>query len=246
MGRPEISVVLPTYNRSRSPAHQTFLAECVKSLCNQECEVDFELLIATELPQDNWINYRPFFEGLVATTDNVKIVLQHHQPKTGHGVVDNDLYAMARGRYITRPLGDDEIFEPHMLQKLYEALEADERNVLAYGDFVDINIAGQVLRERRRGEHSHDRLQRECYVGICVMLDLDFWRSQGMFWSPMLAGEDWDAWKRLSTRCEMVRKKGGEPRWIHVPEVLGRWRDWQGNLTAKVRAGEIEAGKVYE
>jgi hypothetical protein len=244
---PEISVVLPTYNRSGEFGHVHLLKECVSSLIAQDVEVPFEILIGTELPQPNWTHLRPFLEGLTVTHSNVKVLVQHHQDKTGHGPIDNDLYGLARGKYVTRPLGDDEVFETSMLRKLHEALEASAWNILAYGDFVDIDLHGGLICERRRGEHSHERLMRECYIGICVMLHRDFWLTQlPAGWSPMLAAEDWDAWKRLSHRCEALNKEGNEFRFVHVPELLGRWRDWHGNLTTGVRAGDIEPGKVYE
>lgn len=243
---PEISVILPTYNRSRAPVHFMYLQECLKSLLAQDIDKPFEILIGTEVPQAQQYERLGYLLELIADIDaqadrdRIKLLVQRHESRSGHGPVDNDLHRLAKGRFCTRPLGDDEIFEPQFLRKLYEALTAappgDGRKppILAYGDFVDIDAAGNVLRERRRGKHHIERLKKECYIGICVMYDRAAWRQAGGY-RAMLAAEDHDMWLRMAELGDFV----------HVHEFLGRWRDWEGNLTTGVRRGHIEQGRIY-
>ena len=235
MKRPEISVILPTFNRSGSKEHFGYLSDAVSSLRRQQCPVPFEILIGTEIPQAGWPKVRNFLEWLVGADERVKVVLGRYEPRSGHGPTDNALHRLARGRYCTRPLGDDETFRPNFLASLHAALEQEPRDaILAYGDFDEIRADGTPVRERRRGEHSPERLRRECYVGICVLYRKTAWETAGAY-GAMIAAEDYDMWKRMAQ----------VGRFVHVPEILGSWRDWSGNLTTRVRKGEIEAGKVY-
>lgn len=231
---PRVSAILPTFNRAGAARQLEYLDAAVRSLRDQTFS-DFELLIGTEFPQPPYEDrLLPFLRNLVASDGRIKVLLQHTQLSSGHGPTDNDLHRLAVGEFCTRPLADDELYEPRFLERLVAALDAHPRAVLAYGDFLDVDERGEVLRERRRPEFDRELLQRECFVGICVLYRSAAWRKAGPY-SPMLAAEDWDMWRRLACLGDFVR----------VPEILGRWRDWPGNLTQKVRSGEIVPGKVY-
>ena len=230
---PLVSAILPTFNRSGSHMHGIFLRQSIVSILSQTWPL-MEVLIGTELPEPSPGGTAQTLLEAVRGDPRVKVVVQHANPKTGHGPTDNDLHRLARGKYCTRPLADDEVYSTHMVTKLVEALEARPECVLAYGDFEDIDANGVVLRERRRPDYDAALLLRECYVGICVLYRREAWEQVGGY-GRMLAAEDWDMWKRMSALGPFV----------HVPEVLGQWRDWPGNLTSDVRRGGIAPGKVY-
>lgn len=236
-----ISVVMPTFNRSGSERHFGMLKQALATLRHQYCSVPYEILIGTEVPQPGQGRLLRYLHELIEGDKRIRLVVSQANRKTGQGPTNNMLYDLASGRYVTRPQGDDELFDPHYLQRMYDALQNDPDAVLAYADFRDIDSFGRVRCERRRGEHSWERLSRECYIGICVLLDLEWVRITGERWLPILACEDWEYWKRLGKYAQRQGK-----RFVHVPEILGSWRDWEGNLTTGVRRGEIEPGKVYE
>lgn len=242
---PKVSVILPTWNRSGSAKHMQFVRECVASLQNQVCDFEFEILIGTEFPQKG--QSAVYLQELVTRDKRVKVLYQQADPRTGHGPTDNDLVRLARGQYMTRPLGDDEVFEPNMLQELVDAIEVNHNHVLAFGDFCNIDEVGKITHKLKRGPHDWKRLMQECYIGIAVLIDRAFWLDQMMQYGEMKAAEDWDAWKNLAAACLNVKSSTNHnPTFVHVPKYLARWRDWEGNLTAGVRDGSIEPGKVYE
>ena len=230
---PLVSAILPTFNRSGSQEHPYYLASSLRSVQQQEWP-HLEILVGTELPEPSPGATVDILRCVAEIDPRVKMLVQHANPKTGHGPTDNDLHRLARGKYCTRPLADDEVYSTHMVTKLVEALEARPDCVLAYGDFEDIDAEGRVLRERRRPDYDAALLMRECYVGICALYRREAWEQVGGY-GRMLAAEDWDMWKRMSALGPFV----------HVPEVLGQWRDWTGNLTSDVRSGRIVPGKVY-
>jgi len=238
--RPEISVILPTFNRSGSQHHLGYLKQALATLRNQYCSVPYEILIGTEVPQQRSEALFDYLYRQVMLDDRIRVFIMRANEKTGHGPTDNFLYEAARGKYLTRPLGDDEVFEPHFLQTLYDALERDPTAVLAYGDFWNTDSIGNILCECKRGEHSHARLMRECYIGIAVLLNRAWFLSCGVEWGAMLAAEDYAMWKVLSRYAEQQDRT-----FVHVPQFLARWRDWHGNLTSKVRTGEIIPEKDY-
>ena len=238
----DVSVVLPTWNRSGESRHSEFLDECLASLCQQDFDGSWELLIGTEMPQkfgamsldviESW--REPFRQRNVP----LKVLVQHADPDSGHGPTDNDLYAMARGKYVTRPLGDDELYRENFISRLFVEMEGEEDAVLAYADFEDIDDKGNVLRQRVRGGYTDERIRRECFIGICVLIDLAWWKEMGYQWSNIKAGEDWQMWKEMAEdTCPSL--------FLYVNEFLGQWRDWSGTLTSSVRKGDIEAMKDY-
>lgn len=134
--RPEISVLMPTYNAER------FVRTAVESVLAQTFD-DFELLIVDDGSTDNTA------EIISAFADpRIRLVKKAHT-----GVADTLRAGVesARGKYIARMDADDIAF-PDRLQKQYAVLESDPDIFLVHTAVSYIDDQGTVLQQKAGSE----------------------------------------------------------------------------------------------
>lgn len=129
MHKPIISVILLTYNQ------ETTIARAIDSVLNQECEYEFEILLADDCSNDDTgticQDYAHKFPNHIKYIRNAE----------NKGLVDNyfDTLLVAQGKYIADCAGDDYWTDPKKLQKQVEILEANPDVTLVHAgwNYVD-------------------------------------------------------------------------------------------------------------
>lgn len=116
MTKPLLSVCLITYN------HESYILEALKGIAIQECEFDFELVIADDCSKDNTI---PVIEDFLRTSSikNYRVIRRQHN--LGMQTNWEKANQECQGKYIALLEGDDYWCAPHKLQKQVNFLEAN-------------------------------------------------------------------------------------------------------------------------
>jgi glycosyltransferase involved in cell wall biosynthesis len=155
----------------------------------------------------------------------------------------------ARGDFIAI-LNDDDSWEPHLLEKLVTALEADPRRVLATSDHWITDVNGNIVHElskawsanfgRSKLSEGVIRNPAQFVVGGGLAINItSVFRKQAVDWSllvPEIAGayDYWIACLLAATRRPIY----------YTPERLGRWR-MHRNMETVRRAHDKNENSVY-
>ena len=112
-----LSVLLITYNQ------EAFIQEAIESILMQECDFDFELIIADDCSSDKT---SIIIEQLI--NDHPKInIIKHQKHLKNLGMIPNFIWALkqAKGKYIALCEGDDYWTDPLKLQKQVDFMESN-------------------------------------------------------------------------------------------------------------------------
>jgi glycosyltransferase involved in cell wall biosynthesis/GT2 family glycosyltransferase len=204
---PRVSIVLPSFNGS---AH---LDEAVGSVAAQTFK-DWELVLvddgstdATAGAMDAWAGRDP------------RVRAVHLASNRGLPAALNQGFRHARGELFTWT-SDDNRYLPGAIERMVEKLDADPDVSLVYADHVRFDEHGL---ERRAYVPSTRLLPLRNVVGCCFLYRREVHEEIGGFDEGLFLAEDYDFWLRASTRF----------RFEAIPEVLYRYRDHAGSLTAR-------------
>jgi glycosyltransferase involved in cell wall biosynthesis len=125
---PKVSICIPTYNR------EDYLRQAIDSALNQTY-VDCEIVVVDDGSTDR------SGEIVKSIGRNVRYMWVDH---IGQAAARNKLIESARGEYITFLDSDDLLF-PDTVERLMNAIETHSPNVFAYGYYVSLGPAGNVL-----------------------------------------------------------------------------------------------------
>ncbi|HUZ21440.1 MAG TPA: glycosyltransferase [Acidimicrobiales bacterium] len=188
-GLPDVTIVIPTCNRPH------FLRRALASIANQTFR-SFEVVVVNDAGSD--------------PTRVIDIARQHfevrlitHDHNLGAAAAQNSGLRAARGEAICI-LGDDDLFHPHHLQKLWEAYRASDQPIAVYslGAQAIEDEQGTVLgRSVLPCPPAFDPmlLQVTNFIPtICLMLPKNALHEAGGFDESLEVLEDWDLWIRLS------------------------------------------------
>ena len=128
MGQPDISVVIPTYNRKE------YLQQAISSCFEGNEGIGVEVVVVDDGSTDGT---RAFLEEL--DHDRVRPFFQEHQ---GGQVARNRGLAEAQGTYI-KFLDDDDWLAEGTLSREVEALEQTE-SAVCYGPYLAVEADGRV------------------------------------------------------------------------------------------------------
>ena len=130
MGSPVVSVVMITYG------HEKYIREAIENVLNQDCDFEYELIIANDCSPDN-------------TDVEVKKIIDSHDKSfnvryTRHdvnlGLMPNFIWAMnqSKGKYIAICEGDDYWTDPLKLQKQvdYKSEQFKDRKIVPKEAFI--------------------------------------------------------------------------------------------------------------
>lgn len=133
MGKPKVSVVMPTYNQEQ------FVAEAIQSVLDQDFE-DFELIVGDDASNDRTAEICREFER----KDSRVRLVRHLENK---GMVENWNWCneQACGEYIKPMLGDDKFNSSAALRRLVEALDRCSRTALVTSSRLVIDEEGAAL-----------------------------------------------------------------------------------------------------
>ena len=118
--KPEISVILSTYNRAKK-----YLPRAIKSVLNQTFK-DFELIIIDDGSTDNTVKVVSSFKD--------KRIRYYKIPHFGCDTRAKNIGIKRSRADLIAFLDDDNYFRPDHLQALYNCLKRNEEITLAYGD----------------------------------------------------------------------------------------------------------------
>ncbi|MHC4481405.1 MAG: glycosyltransferase family 2 protein, partial [Planctomycetota bacterium] len=128
---PRVTILLPTYNRACS------LGEAIASVVQQEF-TDWELLVINDGGED----VRPVVEAF----GEPRIQYHGRQENRGKAACLNFGIRRARGEYVAY-LDDDDLWYPHHLSVLTDALDANPDCGVAYSDlYAVVSLKGEAGR----------------------------------------------------------------------------------------------------
>lgn len=116
--KPIISVIIPVYNS------EPYLSEAIEGVLNQTF-TDFELICVNDGSTDNSLK---ILRRYAKKHKNVTVI---DKPNTGAGDSRNVGYQASCGEYLLW-LDSDDIFEPELLEKLYDKIKATDADICIY------------------------------------------------------------------------------------------------------------------
>jgi len=114
---PQISIVIVSYNVRH------FLSQCISSILNSICNVEFEIIVVDNNSKDNSCEF------IKNNFPNVKLI--ENKDNLGFGKANNIGFSVSNGKYVLI-LNPDTIISPDTLQTMYEFMENN----------IDVGIAG--------------------------------------------------------------------------------------------------------
>ena len=212
---PEISVVVPTHNRSG------WLRTAVRSVLTQQ-DVDLEAIVVDDGSTDGT------GEALAGFGDSRLRLVRHEQP-LGVGASRNHGATEARGRWLAF-LDDDDLWAPQKLARQLQGARRDERR-WSYVGSVNIDEGFRIIAVvHPPPPHEVITLINRRNVipggGSNVIVHRDAFEAVGPFDTTLKNTEDWEMWIRLA--------KHGVPAW--VPEPLLAYRVHPTNASLDIAA----------
>lgn len=208
MNKPQISVVLPTFNGAR------YLGEAIDSCCRQTYK-DWELIIVDDASTDD----TPHIVAKFVARD-VRIRLIRHEKNLKLPAALNTGFAAAQGSYLTWS-SDDNLYAPKALETMLDALGHHPDIDLVYADYTTIDDAGNQLERIAAGEPPG--LVSGNVVGPCFLYRARVQSELQGYDETLFLAEDYDFWLRVSSRFGL----------LHLRESMYYYRYHAGSLTAQ-------------
>jgi glycosyltransferase involved in cell wall biosynthesis len=142
--KPQISIVMPTYNRANS-----FLKNAVQSVLTQTYK-NFELIIVDDASIDNTFK-------LINSFNDKRIV--YYKTKHNHGEywATNYGISLSKGKYITW-LHSDDILPLNSLQIRVKELEINQQLDFVHGDIIIIDEKGNEIKKKESTDLNTDEV----------------------------------------------------------------------------------------
>src|SRR6266851_7918680 len=206
---PDVSVVIPTFNR------WPMVAEAVASALAQR-EVSLELIVVDDGSTD---------DTLARLTHELKTVpTAIHMLRTdnrGPAAARNRGVAMAHAPLVAF-LDSDDLWAPEKLGRHLELMLENPGCAISQTDEIWIRNGRRVnpgMRHRKRAGDYFVESLRTCLVSpSAVLMTKELFDSVGGFDEDMRAGEDYDLWLRIQVEHEiglldepLVTRRGGHP-----------------------------------
>jgi glycosyltransferase involved in cell wall biosynthesis len=227
---PEVSVIIPTYNRAN------VLSRAVKSVLNQVYR-DFEIIVVDDGSTDNT-------EQVARAFDKQQVKYVRHEKNMGPAAARNTGIGHATGKYIAFQDSDDEWF-PQKLGRQVQVFEtASDRVGAVYTGFWRIRNSSRKYEPRNREKLEgdiHRELLRGNFLGTpTILIKEECFRSAGLFDEKLFHLEDWEAWLRISTDYEFRVIDEGLVVAYEMADSASR------NLSTLIEAHEYILGKHCE
>jgi len=190
---PEVSVIIPTYNRAR------LIGRAVRSVLAQTY-TDFEIIVVDDGSTDDTL---AAVQALAQTDD--RVLYLRHETNQGAQAARNTGIQAARGQYIALLDSDDE-WLPHKLEqqiRLYR--QAGERTGVVYAGYLEVSDNGQRPRRHLptiRGDIYPHLLASYGLPILTLLIRRECLEKAGPFSVPIRAYQEWDLCIRLARHCE--------------------------------------------
>ncbi|HVN28780.1 MAG TPA: glycosyltransferase family A protein [Candidatus Binataceae bacterium] len=180
---PEVSVIIPTYNR------RAMVREAVTSVLSQR-DANFELIVVDDGSTDGT-------SDMLAELEGISLVRIEHR---GVASARNHGVALANAPLIAF-LDSDDLWAPDKLRRQLAFMREHRECMISQTQEIWIRDGRRVnpgLRHRKRaGDIFLDSL-RTCLISpSAVMMRSELFRSLGGFDEDLLAAEDYDLWLRI-------------------------------------------------
>jgi glycosyltransferase involved in cell wall biosynthesis len=186
LAAPEVSVVLPTRNRSE------MLGQALRSALSQE-GVDLEVIVIDEGSSDDT-------PAQLERIDDDRLTVIRHDPPKGVAGARNAAIGRGRGEWVAF-LDDDDIWAPAKLRTLLSRA-AEGWHSLSYSSGLEVDEGVSVIRVRRAPDPAGlgRRLFASNVIGTPsgVILRADLLERIGGFDEGLSALADWDLWIRAA------------------------------------------------
>ena len=216
---PQISVIIPTYNRA------AWVVEAVASALAQTYR-DFEVLVVDDGSRDGTLEALAPFPGQVKTLRTSR--------RRGVSAARNLGISAARGQWLAF-LDSDDLWLPEKLARQMAFLENHQHCLLCQTEETWVRHGVRVnppLTHRKVGGRIFLKSLARCMVSpSAVILHRSLLEEHGAFDEDLPAAEDYDLWLRLAWRFEvglvpeaLVIKRGGHADQLSRKRGLDRWR----------------------
>lgn len=218
MSNPQISVVMPVYNREQ------YLEESIESILNQTF-TDFEFIIVDDQSTDSsWQIIQQY-----AAKDS-RIVAVKNTGKKGCYPARNCGHRLAKGKYIA-VMDSDDIALPERLQTQFDFME----------QHPDIDICGSWLKsfgtEERVNQtlEKHEEIRDQMFFGCSIPHQTVIYRmtQQKLFYSENYAS---------AQDYELFCRKMNELKFANIPEVLLLYRVHLNQISTASRKEQSDNG----
>ncbi len=184
---PEISVIIPTYNRSR------LVERAVTSVINQTYK-DLEIIVVDDCSTDNT-------EEVIRGIDDERVTFIKLESNKGAPAARNEGIKASKAQYISLLDSDDE-YLPNKLELQFNKFEElpNEIGIVYCGYFILYDSDkpyGKVL-PRYRGSLSDILLKHNCLGSPTPLIRKECFNVCGMFDESLPSCQDWDMWIRIS------------------------------------------------
>jgi glycosyltransferase involved in cell wall biosynthesis len=194
MNVPQVSVVVPTQNRS------AMLRRTLGTVLGQK-GVALEVIVVDEACEDDTAR-------MLASLGEPRLSVVHHETAQGLAAARNSGLAEARAKWVAF-CDDDDMWAPDKLVSQLEALELMPEAEWCASGAVHVDTELHVLfgfEPPEPGDVSHLTLAYNCIPGggsgtIALTQAV---RDVGGFDTRLKWGEDWDMWCRLSVRSPLA------------------------------------------
>ena len=214
LDRPEISVIMPTYNQGQ------FIGEAIKDILNQRFK-DFELIVVNDGSTDDTRDRIP-------TSYDPNLRYFEHDKNRGEPAALMTGIKASYAPFVSFCTSDCR-YLTNWLQDCYDVIISDNRIAYAYGNFYSINQSGIRIQKWERPEFDFETFKKEFIIsGYGVMRKGALQKCMPIQDIPY--GWDWKFYLDLAQYGKFVR----------IPKYMASWRDWGGNTTMKMRTGQIK------
>ena len=229
---PEVSVILPTYNRG------WILKEAIDSVLAQDFK-DFELIVVDDGSTDNT-------RQILDSYDQDLIVLR--QSNRGVSAARNRGIAAAAGRLVAF-LDSDDLWLPRKLSRQVDFFNSNPAALINQTE--EIWIRNGVRVNPRTRHHKFSGMIFEQSLALClvspsaVMVKRSLFNEVGLFDEDLPACEDYDLWLRISWRypvhlieTPLIIKRGGHADQLSKAPGLDQFRIKA--LKKVIESGQLE------
>jgi glycosyltransferase involved in cell wall biosynthesis len=232
-GQPEVSIIIPTYNRAG------FLKTAITSALAQTLQ-DFEVIVVDDASQDDT-------EKVLRQFQDSRITLIRHETNQGVAAARNTGVVNSKGKYIAF-LDDDDEWLPDKIERQFNLLEKSPKFVgVVYTGWVGVDAAsGRILYQltpTERGEIFEVMLlQGTLAPTSSVFLRRECFEKAGLFDLDFEYGEDFEMWLRIAQAFEFE----------YIEEPLVRYsvphkkRSLSANYDLMIRGAEAQLRKYAE
>jgi glycosyltransferase involved in cell wall biosynthesis len=200
---PEISVIIPTYNRDR------FLKDAIDSVLKQTYK-DFELLVVDDGSTDNTKKIVESFNF------PIKYIFQEHR---GVSAARNQGIASASCEYLAF-LDSDDLWVKDKLERQMNFLKRDNKYLICYTDEIWSYNGKRIYPKAKHQKYSGWIFEKTLHLCIIspssVVIHKNVFYDVGIFDEDLPACEDYDMWLRISIKCPifflkepLIIKRGG-------------------------------------